>query len=106
MDRAVGHRVELHVAGQRAFGLSADLDLDDRVQEVTGLQHLDQGLRLDMDLHGFLLVAVNHGGYAAFATDCTGGSLACPVARFSRELQRFTHSVSLHFFDPRGRLQG
>ena len=61
--------------------LAADFDHHDRVHEVPGHQLLHQRLFLDVDRDGVLLVAIDHGGHAAFTTQRTGGSLACPVAR-------------------------
>jgi len=60
--------------------------------EMSGLEILfHQRFFLDVNRLGSLFVAVNHGGYAAFATDSTGGSLACPIARFGRQRERFAH---------------
>src|SRR3546814_10048294 len=47
-----------------------------------------------MDALRLLVVAIDHGGYAAFTTQCTGGSLASPVARLGRQRQRIAHRIS------------
>ena len=54
-------------------------------------KHLRQQLLLDVDRERLLLFAVNHGGDPAFAAQCTGGSLASPVARFGGQRQLFAH---------------
>ena len=58
-------------------------------------KHLGQELLLDVDREGFLLFAVDHGGDAAFAAQCTGGSLASPFARLGRQRQLFAHFACL-----------
>jgi hypothetical protein len=49
MQRTVRNRVERNVLGQRADGLAADGELDDRVEEVAGAKRLDQFLFPDVD---------------------------------------------------------
>jgi hypothetical protein len=81
VDRTAGHRVEIDSLRQRAVRLAANFDHDHRVHEVAGVQHLDEELLLDMNRKRLFLVAVNHGGDPAIAAQCTGGSLASPIAR-------------------------
>src|SRR3546814_16104433 len=47
-----------------------------------------------MDALRLLVVAIDHGGYAAFPTQCTGGSLSRPVARLGRQRPRLAHRIS------------
>jgi hypothetical protein len=60
--RTVGHGVEGHVLGERADGLAADGQFDDRVEEVTGAKGAGQFLFLEVDGNRFLVAAINHGG--------------------------------------------
>ena len=87
--------VERHVLGKRLDLLATELDLDDRVHEVAGAELADQFLRFHVDHRGFFLAAINHGGDAAFATQCTGGSLASPFARLGRQGQSIAHVAYL-----------
>ena len=48
---------------------------------MAGAEQFVQRLCFDVNCHGFLLVTVDNGGDTAFATQCTGGSLASPFAR-------------------------
>ena len=91
MQRTVVDRVELDVAGERAGLLAAHIDHHDGIHEVSVGQRLDQRLFLDVDAYRVLLVAVDHGGYSAFAANSTGGSLACPFARFGRQHKLLAH---------------
>ncbi len=95
VQRPVVDRVERDVLGQGADGLAADLDHHDRVHEVAGAELAAQFLLLDVDRQGFFLAAINDGGYPAFATQCTGGSLASPIARFGGQGQSFAHHTCL-----------
>ena len=95
MQRAIGDGVEGHVLGQRAHGLAADHDLDDRVEEVTGAELAGQFLGFDVDRQRRFVASIDDGGYAAFATQHPGGSLASPIARFSRQGKRFAHILGL-----------
>ena len=52
---------------------------------------LRQKLLLDVDRERLFLFAVNHGGYPAIAAQCSGGSLASPVARLGGQRQLFAH---------------
>ena len=94
VERPVGDRMELDVLGQRARRLAADIDHHHRVHEVARVKELHQRLLLDVDRRGVFVVAVDHGGDAAFTTHCTGGSLASPLARLGRQRQRFAHRMS------------
>src|SRR3546814_20373492 len=60
---------------------------------VAGAQRLDQHFFLNMDALRLLVVAIDHGGYAAFTTQRTGGSLASPVAGPGRQSQRIEHRL-------------
>ena len=91
VQRSVGDRMESDVLGQRAQGLAADLDIDDRVEEVAGAELAAQFLLFDVDRQRFFIAAIDDGGDTAFATQCTGGSLACPFARLGRQGKRFAH---------------
>ena len=76
---------------------------------MAGHQLTDQFLFLDVDRGGFFLAAIDHGGDTAFATQCTGGSLASPFARLGRKCQSIAHVAYLsNAFDIFGppRLQG
>src|SRR3546814_19453815 len=61
---------------------------------ASDLQRLDQHFFLNRDALRLLVVAIDHGGYAAVTTQCTGGSLASPVARLGRQRQRIAHRIS------------
>ena len=101
--------MELHVLGERAGGLAADVDHHHRIHEMPGIEHLHQRLFLDMDGEGLFLVAVDDGGHAAFATHGAGGSLACPFARLGRQRKLFAHVHVLQnrlIIFRRARLQG
>jgi len=91
VERTVGNGVESYVLRQRPHGLAVDLDHDDRVHEVAGAELASQFLGFDVDGQGFFLAAIDHGGDAAFATQCTGGSLASPFARLGRQGKRIAH---------------
>ena len=80
----VSDRMERHIFRQRLDGLAVDLDFNDRVHEVTSAKLADQFFCLDVDHRGFFFSAVDYSGYTAVATQCTGGSLASPFARFCR----------------------
>ena len=99
MERAIVDRMERNVLGQGAHLLSAKFDLDDRIEEVTGAKLATQFLLLDVDRDGGFVVAIDNGGDAAFTTQCTGGSLACPFARLGRQGQRFAHVTCLSKLD-------
>ena len=92
MKRAIADRVEGHVLRQGAQRSAAQLDLDHRVEEVASAQLLAQQLFFDVDGHRGLVAAVDHGGGAAFTTKCAGGSLASPLTRLSRQVQRIAHT--------------
>ena len=91
VKRALRNRVEGNVLGQRAHGLAAHGELDDRVEEVAGAKLAAQFLFFNVDRDRILIAAVDHGGSAAFAAQCSGGSLASPIARLGRQMQRFAH---------------
>jgi hypothetical protein len=61
---------------------------------VASAQLLDQQLFLDVDREGLFIATINNGGDAAFTTQCTGGSLASPIARLSRQVQSIAHSIA------------
>ncbi|MCY1173838.1 hypothetical protein D9M73_140160 [compost metagenome] len=94
MDRTLGDGVERHVLRQGANLLAIDFDHHDRIHEVTRHQEAHQRLFLDVDRLGILLVAVDYGGDAAFATKQTGGSLANLFARLGCELQLVAHCIT------------
>ena len=106
MDRPAADRVEVDRLGQRAMGLSGEIDHDHRIHEVTCRHHLGEELLLDMDRERLFLFAVNYGGYPAFAAQCTGGSLASPVARLGGQRQLFAHLAILRLIKTPPRLQG
>ena len=56
---------------------------------------LREELLLDVDRERLFLFAVNHGGYPAIAAQCSGGSLASPVARFGGQRQLIAHFAIL-----------
>ena len=86
--------------GKRAVRLAADVDHHDGVHEVAGRQHLGEELLLDVDRQRLFLVAVDHGGHPSVATQCTGGSLASPFARFSGQRQLFAHCSFSRYKSP------
>ena len=86
MDRPVGDDVELIVARQNALLAAIDLKLEDRGEEVAGVDELVDVLVVDRNRLGFHAAAIDDGGNAAFATNGAGGPLACPAARHGREL--------------------
>src|SRR5207237_2864629 len=79
---------------QGAYRRSASLDHHHRVHEVASRQGPDQCLLLDVNREGFFIVAVDDGGYAAFATQMAGGSLASPITRLGRQRKLFAHCMS------------
>jgi hypothetical protein len=83
--------MEIDRLRQRAVRLALEVDHHHRVHEVTGVKHPHQLLLLDVDRERLLLFAVDHGGHPAFAAQCTGGSLASPVARLGGQRQLFAH---------------
>jgi hypothetical protein len=64
MDRTIADDVEGDVLGQRALAI----DHHDRIHEVAGHQQLHELALVDVDARGILLVAIDHGGDAAFTT--------------------------------------
>ena len=92
--------------GKRPVRLALEIDHDDRVHEVAGGKHLGQELLLDVDREGLFLFAVHDGGDPAFAAQCTGGSLASPVARLGGQRQLFAHLAILRLNKTPPRLQG
>ena len=94
VDRPARHRVEIDRLWKGALFLAPEVDHDDRVHEVTRRKHLGEELLLDMDESGSFF-AVNHGGYPSIAAQCSGGSLASPVARFGGQHQLFAHFAIL-----------
>ncbi len=68
MDGAIRDRIERDVLGQCARGLAGHVDHHHRIHEMTRHQQAHQRLFLDMDRDRVLLVAVDHGGYAAVTT--------------------------------------
>ena len=86
VHRLVGDDVELIVARQNALLAAADVELEDRGQEVAGVDELVELLEIDRDRLRLLAAAINYAGYAAFATNGAGGPLACPATRHGREL--------------------
>src|SRR5690606_9278107 len=95
MDRTVADRMERNILGQGADLLATDVDHDDRVHEVAHAELARQLLGFHVNRGGFFLAAVNHSGDAAFATQCTGGSLASPIARLSHKRQSVAHFLYL-----------
>ena len=95
VDRPARDRVEVDRLRQGPVRLALEVDHHDRVHEVAGREHLGQKLLLDMDREGLFLFAVNHGGYPSIAAQCSGGSLASPVARFGGQRQLFAHFACL-----------
>ena len=91
MQGAIRNRMKGNVLGQGAKRLSANLDHHDRVHEVAGAQLAHQFLCFDMDRQGFFIAAVNNGGDPTFASQCTGGSLASPFARFGGQSKSVAH---------------
>src|SRR5690606_27048469 len=84
-----------NVLGQGADLLAADVDHDDRVHEMAGIELAEQLLGLDVDRHRIIVAAVDYGGDTAFATQCTGGSLASPFAQLGRQGKSFAHVTCL-----------
>jgi hypothetical protein len=92
---------------QSADRLASDIDHHDRVHEVSGRHHLGEQFLLDVDRECILFLAVHDGGHPAFAAQCSGGSLASPVARLGGQRQLFAHFAILRLIkSPAPRLQG
>ena len=81
VQRVVGDRVELQIAGQDAVGLAADLEVDQGREEGAGVDLLTQLERVERDHLRGLLGAVDHGRNASFAAHGPGGPLSGPVLR-------------------------
>jgi hypothetical protein len=94
VQRTIGHGVEFHVLGKRADSLAADLDHDDRVEEVAGAEQLVQQLFLDMNQGRFFVISIDDGGYAALTAESAGGSLASPIACLGRQRKHIAHCMS------------
>ena len=95
MHRPVGDDVELVVARKHALLASVDFELEDRGQEVAGVDELVDVLEVDRDRLGLQSAAIDDGGNAAFATNGAGGPLACPATRHGRELLDRCHGCVL-----------
>ena len=86
MDRPVGDDVELIVARQDTLLAAVDVELENRGQEVAGVDELVELLEVDRNRLGLFAAAINDAWNAAFATNRAGGPLAYPAARHGREL--------------------
>ena len=86
MQRRVLDDVELVVARDHPLLLAADIKLEDRGEEVAGIDELVCRLGVERNRLGGLAAPVNHCRYAAFTAYAAGGPLACPTANRGREL--------------------
>src|SRR6201995_4248741 len=96
MNRAVGDDVELVVARQNPLLAPVEFELEDRGQEVAGVDELVDVLKVDRDRLGFDAAAIDDGWNAAFATNGAGGPLAYPAPRQGRELLDRCHDDVLY----------
>jgi hypothetical protein len=78
--------VQLVIAGDHALALAvAQIDLEDRGEEVAGVDQGVEGLVIQADrLRGFS-ASVNHARYAVVTANAAGGPLAGARARRGRE---------------------
>ena len=97
MNRPVGDDIELIVARQNPLLAPIEFELEDRGQEVAGVDELVDVLVVDRDRLGFDAAAIDDGWNTAFATNGAGGPLACPAARHGRELLDRCHDDVLYF---------
>jgi hypothetical protein len=58
---------------------------------MAGAELAAQFLLFDVNAQRLFFAAVDYGWDAAFATQGTGGSLACPFARLGRQGKRIAH---------------
>ena len=79
VQRLVGDDVELIVARQHALLAAFDVELEDRGEEVTGVNELVEFLVLDRDRLGFLAAAINNAGYAASRRTKRAAPLPVPL---------------------------
>jgi hypothetical protein len=96
VHRLVGDDVELKVARQHPLLVAADVEFENRREELAGVNELVQFLEVDRYRLGLFAAAVDYAWNAAFATNGAGGPLACPAARHDRELLDRCHvTISL-----------
>ena len=93
MQRPVVDDVELVVARQHALLAAFNVELEDRRQEVPGVDVLVEFFEIDRNRFRFFAAAINNAGYAGLATNGAGGPLACPATRHGRELFDRRHVV-------------
>ena len=93
MHGTVGDDVELIVARQHPLLAAFNFEIEDRGQEVAGVDVLVELFEIDRNRFRFFAAAINDAGYAGLATNGAGGPLACPATRHGRELLDRCHVV-------------
>jgi hypothetical protein len=105
MRRQVLDHVALHATADDAHVfLALDLQVEQRRQEATVLQALQQDVEGDLDRLRVCAAAVNDTGHLAFAASLAGGPLACPRACLGDKIWNLTSHCNSPCLT--GRLQG
>src|ERR1700719_51034 len=81
MKRLVLNGIELVIARDGPLLGAAHIELEDRGQEMPGIDQLVQFAIVERDRHGGVAAPVDDAWNAAFTAHAAGGPLACPVAR-------------------------
>src|SRR5690606_19512111 len=94
MDRPVGDRIELHVAGQNPLRLAVEFDVQQAGEEVALLQFLQQVTAFHRDQFRGLLFTVDDPRHATLQSRCAGGPLAGPSSRLCGDNGYVTHDCA------------
>jgi len=92
MNRLIFDGIELVIARNDPLLGAADIELEDRGQEMPGVDQFVQLAIVERDRRGGIAAAVDHAWNTAFTAHAAGGPLACPVAHRGREGFRSGHS--------------
>ena len=94
MDRPVGDRVELQVAGQDPLAAAADLNVEQRGKEAAAADLAPQVLGVQGDQNRVLLGAIDDARNAPGAARGAGGPLSGPLPRLRRKFVDVAHLLS------------
>src|ERR1700719_3147855 len=91
MKRLVLNGIELVIARDGPLLSAAHIELEDRGQEMPGVDQLVQFAIVERDRRGGIAAPVDYAWNAAFAAHAACGPLACPIAHRGVKSSRSGH---------------
>src|ERR1700730_6819239 len=85
MKRPILDGIELVIARNDPLLSAAHVELEDRGQEMPGVDQLVQFAVVERDRRGGIAATVDHAWNTAFTAHAPGGPFACPLARRGRQ---------------------